>query len=143
MIPRNTTIPAKKSNVYTTATDNQPAVTVHVTQGEREFARDNKSLGQFNLEGIPEMKRGQPQIEVTFDIDANGILNVSAKEKSTGKEQTVKIEGATGISDEEIAAAKADAEKFAEEDKKKRERVEARNRLEALIYSLESVVEEQ
>ncbi len=143
MIARNTTIPAKKSNTYTTAADNQAAVTIHVTQGEREFARDNKSLGQFNLEGIPAMRRGQPQIEVTFDIDANGILQVSAKEKSTGKEQTVKIQGATGISDEEIAAAKADAEKFAEEDKKKRELVEARNRLESLAYGLQSMIDEQ
>jgi molecular chaperone DnaK len=92
MIARNTTIPAKKSNTYTTAADNQAAVTVHVVQGERQFARDNKSLGQFNLEGIPQMRRGQPQIEVTFDIDANGIMNVSAKEKSTGKEQNVTIQ---------------------------------------------------
>ena len=92
MIPRNTTIPAKKSNIYTTATENQNAVTVHVTQGERQFARDNKSLGMFNLEGIPPMRRGQPQIEVTFDIDANGILKVHAQEKSTGKSQEVTIQ---------------------------------------------------
>ncbi len=127
MIPRNTTIPAKKSNIYTTASDNQTAVTVHVTQGERQFARDNKSLGMFNLEGIPPMRRGQPQIEVTFDIDANGILNVTAQEKSTGKQQSVQIQGSTNISDEEIAQAKADAEKFAEEDKKRKEVIEAKN----------------
>lgn len=143
MIERNTTIPTKKANTYTTASDNQPAVTIHVTQWERQFSKDNKSLGQFNLEWIPPMKRGQAQIEVTFDIDANGILQVSAKEKSTGKEQTVKIEGATWISDEEITAAKAEAEKFAEDDKKKREVVETRNRLEAMIYSMEATMEEQ
>lgn len=92
MIPRNTTIPTKKSNIYTTASDNQPAVTIHITQGERQFAKDNKSLGMFNLEGIPPMRRGQAQIEVTFDIDANGILHVTAKEKSSGKEQKVTIQ---------------------------------------------------
>lgn len=139
MIPRNTTIPTKKSNTYTTATDNQPAVTIHVTQGERQFAKDNKSLGMFNLDGIPPMRRGQAQIEVTFDIDANGILHVAAKEKTTGKEQKVTIQGATGISDEEIKAAQADAEKFAEEDKKRREVVESKNKLEALIYQMETM----
>ncbi len=140
MIPRNTTIPAKKSNVYTTAADGQSAVTIHVVQWERSMARDNKSLGQFNLEGIPSnMRRGEPQIEVTFDIDANGILNVHAMEKSTGKEQKVTIQWATWISDEEIAAAKADADKFAEEDKKKSEIIEAKNRLEAVIYQLENM----
>lgn len=142
MIPRNTTIPAKKSNIYTTASDNQTAVTVHVTQGERQFARDNKSLGMFNLEGIPPMRRGQPQIEVTFDIDANGILNVTAQEKSTGKQQSVQIQGSTNISDEEIAQAKADAEKFAEEDKKRKEVVEAKNGLEALVYAIEGLGQE-
>ena len=142
MIPRNTTIPAKKSNTYTTAADNQPAVTVHITQGEREFAKDNKHLGEFHLEGIPQMRRGQPQIEVTFDIDANGILNVSAKESTTGKEQKVTITGATNLSDAEIASAKEDAEKFAEEDRKKREIVEARNRLESLVYQMEATKDE-
>lgn len=142
MIPRNTTIPAKKSNIYTTASDNQTAVTVHVTQGERQFARDNKSLGMFNLEGIPPMRRGQPQIEVTFDIDANGILNVTAQEKSTGKQQSVQIQGSTNISDEEIAQAKADAEKFAEEDKKRKEVIEAKNGLESLIYAIEGLGQE-
>lgn len=143
MIPRNTTIPAKKSNIFTTAADNQNAVTVHVTQGERQFSRDNKSLGMFNLEGIPAMRRGQPQIEVTFDIDANGILHVTAQEKSTGKSQEVKIQGSTNISDEEIAAAKADGEKFAEEDRKRREIVESKNRLEALVYQIETMMAEQ
>ncbi len=143
MIPRNTTIPAKKENVFTTAADNQTAVTVHVTQGERQFARDNKDLWMFNLEGIPMMRRGQPQIEVTFDIDANGILNVTAKEKSTGKEISHKIEWSTNISDEDITKAKAEAEKFAEEDRKRREIVESKNRLEALIYQMEQMLSEK
>lgn len=143
MIPRNTTIPAKKENVFTTAADNQTAVTVHVTQGERQFARDNKDLWMFNLEGIPMMRRGQPQIEVTFDIDANGILNVTAKEKSTGKEISHKIEWSTNISDEDITKAKAEAEKFSEEDRKRREIVESKNRLEALIYQMEQMLSEK
>lgn len=143
MIPRNTTIPAKKENIFTTAADNQTAVTVHVTQGERQFARDNKDLGMFNLEGIPMMRRGQPQIEVSFDIDANGILNVTAKEKSTGKEINHKIEWSTNISDDDITKAKAEAEKFAEEDRKRREVVESKNRLEALIYQMETMMAEQ
>jgi molecular chaperone DnaK len=143
MIPRNTTIPAKKENIFTTAADNQTAVTVHVTQGERQFARDNKDLWMFNLEGIPMMRRGQPQIEVTFDIDANGILNVTAKEKSTGKEISHKIEWSTNISDEDITKAKAEAEKFSEEDRKRREIVESKNRLEALIYQMEQMLSEK
>ena len=143
MIPRNTTIPAKKSNIYTTASDNQNAVTVHVTQWERQFSRDNKSLGMFNLEGIPPMRRGQPQIEVTFDIDANGILKVTAQEKSTGKSQEVTIQGSTNISDEDIAQAKADAEKFAEEDRKRKEVVESKNKLESLVYQIENLMNEQ
>ena len=143
MIPRNTTIPAKKSNIFTTAADNQNAVTVNVTQWERQFSRDNKSLGMFNLEWIPAMRRGQPQIEVTFDIDANGILHVTAQEKSTGKSQEVKIQWSTNISDEEITKAKADWEKFAEEDRKRREVVESKNRLEALIYQIETMMAEQ
>ena len=143
MIPRNTTIPAKKSNIYTTASDNHNAVTVHVTQGERQFSRDNKSLGMFNLEGIPPMRRGQPQIEVTFDIDANGILKVTAQEKSTGKSQEVTIQGSTNISDEDIAQAKADAEKFAEEDRKRKEVVESKNKLESLVYQIENLMNEQ
>ena len=143
MIARNTTIPAKKENTFTTAADNQTAVTVHVTQWERQFSRDNKDLWVFNLEGIPMMRRGQPQIEVTFDIDANGILNVTAKEKSTGKEQSVKIQWSTNISDEDITKAKAEAENFAEEDRKRRELVETKNRLEALVYQMESMMSEQ
>lgn len=142
LIPRNTTIPAKKSNIYTTAVDNQPAVTVHITQGERQFAKDNKSLGMFNLEGIPPMRRGTAQIEVTFDIDANGILEVKAVEKSTWKEQKVTIQGSTNLSDEEIAKAKADAEKFMEEDKKKKEVVEKKNRIEAYIFEVENKIKE-
>jgi len=140
MIARNTTIPAKKSNIYTTAQDGQSAVTIHVVQGERSMARDNKSLWQFNLEGIPShMKRWQAQIEVVFDINANGIMHVSAKEKSTGKEQKVTIQGATGLSDDEIVKAKENAEKFADDDKKKREIIESKNRLEAVIYQLENM----
>lgn len=143
MIPRNTTIPAKKSNIYTTAADNQAAVTIHVTQWERQFARDNKSLGMFNLEWIPMMRRGQPQIEVTFDIDANWILKVTAQEKSTWKKQDVTIQWATNLSDDEITKAKAEAEKFAEEDRKKREIVESKNTLEWLLYQIENMMAEQ
>lgn len=142
MIPKNTTIPAKKSNIYTTAADNQTAVTVHVTQWERQFSRDNKSLWMFNLEWIPPMRRGMPQIEVTFDIDANGILNVTAQEKSTWKQQSVVIQGSTNISDEEIEKAKAEAEKFAEEDKKRKEVIEAKNWLESMCYAIEWLVQE-
>jgi molecular chaperone DnaK len=134
MIPRNTTIPAKKQNTFTTAADNQNAVTVHVTQGERQFSRDNKSLGTFNLEGIPAMRRGQPQIEVTFDIDANGILHVTAQEKSTGKTRS-KNPMINKYLWWRNYKAKADWEKFAEEDRKRREIVESKNRLEALIYT--------
>ena len=143
MIARNTTIPAKKENTFTTAADNQTAVTIHVTQGERQFSRDNKSLGMFNLEGIPMLRRGQPQIEVIYDIDANGILHVTATEKSTGKKLEQKIQGATNLSDEEITKAKAEGENFAEEDRKRREIVESKNRLEALVYQMESMMAEQ
>lgn len=143
MIPRNTTIPAKKSNIYTTAADNQAAVTINVTQWERQFARDNKSLGTFNLEWIPMMRRWQPQIEVTFDIDANWILKVTAQEKSTGKKQDVTIQWATNLSDDEITKAKAEAEKFAEEDQKRREIVESKNTLEWLLYQIENMMSEQ
>lgn len=136
VIPRNTTIPAKKTKTYTTAVDNQPAVTIHVLQGERPMAADNKALWQFNLEWIPSMRRGEPQIEVTFDIDANGILNVSAKEKTTGKEQKVTIQWATWLSDDEIEKAQAEAAEFAEEDKKKRELVEVRNKVDAMGYQI-------
>ncbi len=142
VIPRNTTIPAKKNKTYTTAVDNQPAVTIHVLQWERPMAVDNKALWQFNLEGIPSMRRWEPQIEVTFDIDANGILNVSAKEKSTGKEQKVTIQWATGLSEEEIEKAQQEAQKFAEEDKKKKELIEVKNRLDAMIYQTEKFLTE-
>jgi molecular chaperone DnaK len=137
VIPRNTTIPTKKNKTYTTAADNQPWVQIMVLQWERPMAADNKVLWQFNLDGIPAMRRGEPQIEVTFDIDANGILNVSAKEKSTGKEQQVTIQWAINLSDEEIQKAQAEAEQFAEEDKKKKERVETQNRLDAMSYQIE------
>ncbi len=139
VIERNTTIPTKKTKTYTTAADNQPAVTIHVVQWERPMASDNKSLWQFNLEWIPPMRRGQAQIEVTFDLDANGILHVSAKEKSTWKEQSVKIQGATNMSDEEIEQMQKDAEKFAEEDKKRKEMVESKNKLEATVYQMEQM----
>ncbi len=142
LIPRNTTIPAKKSNIYTTASDNQNAVTVHVVQWERQFAKDNKSLGQFNLEWIPPMRRWQPQIEVTFDIDANWILKVSAEEKSTGKKQDVVIQWATNLSDDEIEKAKEEAEKFAEEDKKRKDLVESKNKLEQLTYQMQNIIDE-
>lgn len=142
VIPRNTTIPAKKEKIYSTAVDNQPAVTINVLQWERPMARDNKSLWQFNLEWIPPMRRGTAQIEVTFDIDANWILHVSAKEKSTGKSQNVKIQWATNISDEEIKRAQDDAERFAEEDKRQKELIEAKNKLESMAYQVETFIKE-
>jgi molecular chaperone DnaK len=142
MIARNTTIPVKKSNIYTTAVDNQPAVTIHVTQGERPMASDNKSLGMFNLEWIPPLRRGQAQIEVTFDIDASGILHVTALEKTTGKEQKITVAGATGLSDEDISKAQADAERFAEEDKRRLELAESKNKFDQVLYQLESMLEE-
>ena len=137
MIDRNTTIPTKKTQTYSTADDNQNAVTISVFQGEREMARDNKSLGQFNLEGIPPAPRGVPQIEVTFDIDANGIVNVSAKDKGTGKEQQIRIQASGGLSDDDIKRMVREAEQFAGEDQKRREMVEAKNGAEGLIHSVE------
>ena len=137
MIDRNTTIPTKKSQTYSTADDNQNAVTIRVFQGEREMAADNKLLGQFDLIGIPPAPRGVPQIEVTFDIDANGIVNVSAKDKGTGKEQQIKIQASGGLSDSDINQMVKDAEQFAEEDKKKRAAAEAKNNAESLIHSTE------
>jgi len=137
LIERNTTIPTKKSQVFSTAADNQPAVSIHVLQGERDMSQDNKTLGRFELVGIPPAPRGMPQIEVTFDIDANGIVNVSAKDHGTGKEQAIKITASTGLSDDEVEKMVNDAEKFADEDKKKRDSVEARNQAESLIYSTE------
>ncbi len=143
VIPRNTTIPVRKTKIYTTATDNQPAVTIHVVQGERPMAKDNKSLGQFNLTWIPPMPRGVPQIEVTFDMDANGILHVSAKEKSTWTEQKITIQWATNLSEEEIEKMQQEAEKFAEEDRKRKELIEAKNKLETLAYATEKILKEQ
>ncbi|MCA3255370.1 MAG: molecular chaperone DnaK [Alphaproteobacteria bacterium] len=137
MIDRNTTIPTKKSQVYSTAEDNQQAVTIRVFQGEREMAADNKLLGQFDLVGIPAAPRGVPQIEVTFDIDANGIVNVSAKDKGTGKEQQIRIQASGGLSDADIEKMVKDAESFAAEDKKRRAAVEARNGADSLIHSTE------
>ncbi|APZ99398.1 molecular chaperone DnaK [Sphingopyxis sp. QXT-31] len=142
MIDRNTTIPTKKSQVYSTADDNQSAVTIRVFQGEREMAADNKALGQFDLVGIPPAPRGVPQIEVTFDIDANGIVSVHAKDKGTGKEQQIKIQASGGLSDADIDQMVKDAEQFAEEDKKRREAAEAKNNAESLIHSTESQLRE-
>jgi len=142
MIDRNTTIPTKKSQVYSTAEDNQQAVTIRVFQGEREMAQDNKLLGQFDLVGIPPARRGVPQIEVTFDIDANGIVNVSAKDKGTGKEQQIRIQASGGLSDSDIDAMVRDAEKFAEEDKKRREAAEARNQADSLVHATEQQIAE-
>ncbi len=142
LIDRNTTIPTKKSQVFSTAEDSQGAVTIRVFQGEREMAADNKILGQFDLVGIPPAPRGVPQIEVTFDIDANGIVNVSAKDKGTGKEQQIRIQASGGLSDSEIEKMVEDAESHAEEDKKRRELVEARNQAEALVHSTEKALSE-
>ncbi len=142
LIDRNTTIPTKKSQVFSTAEDSQGAVTIRVFQGEREMAADNKLLGQFDLVGIPPAPRGVPQIEVTFDIDANGIVNVSAKDKGTGKEQQIRIQASGGLSDSEIEKMVKDAESHAEEDKKRRELVEAKNQAEALVHSTEKALSE-
>jgi molecular chaperone DnaK len=137
MIDRNTTIPTKKSQVFSTADDNQSAVTIRVFQGEREMAADNKILGQFDLVGIPPAPRGVPQIEVTFDIDANGIVNVHAKDKGTGKEQQIRIQASGGLSDADIEQMVRDAEQFAEEDKKRRAGAEAKNNAESLVHTTE------
>jgi molecular chaperone DnaK len=142
LIEKNTTIPTKKSQIFSTAADNQPAVSIHVLQGEREMAAYNKTLGRFELVGIPPAPRGIPQIEVTFDIDANGIVNVSAKDLGTGKEQSIKITASSGLSEEEIEGLVKDAELHAEEDKKKRELVDARNAADSLIYATERSIKE-
>ena len=142
LIDRNTTIPTKKSQVFSTADDNQSAVTIAVYQGEREMAQDNKHLGQFNLEGIPPAPRGVPQIEVTFDIDANGLVNVSAADKATGKEQNIRIEASGGLSDDDIEQMVKDAEANASADKERREKVEARNNAEGLIHATEKSISE-
>ncbi len=142
MIERNTTIPTKRSETFSTASDNQPAVEIHVLQGEREFARDNMTLGRFFLEGIPPAPRGMPQIEVAFDIDANGIVSVSAKDLGTGKEQSIRIESATSLSEDEIQQKIADAEKFAEEDSSRKGKVEIRNSADSIIYQTRRTLKE-
>ena len=142
IIERNTTIPTSKSQVFSTAADNQPSVDINIVQGERQMAADNKSIGRFMLDGIAPAPRGIPQIEVTFDIDANGILNVSAKDKGTGKEQKITITGSTGLSDDEIEKMAKDAEKYAEEDRKKKESIEAKNNADSLIYQGEKLIKD-
>jgi molecular chaperone DnaK len=142
LIDRNTTIPTKKSQVFSTAEDGQTAVTIRVFQGEREMAADNKILGQFDLIGLPAAPRGVPQIEVTFDIDANGIVNVSAKDKGTGKEQQIRIQASGGLSEGDIQKMVKDAETHAEEDKKRKAQVEAKNHAESLVHSTEKTLAE-
>ena len=143
MIERNTTIPTKSSQVFSTAADNQSSVEIHVLQGEREFARDNKTLGIFHLDGILPARRGVPQIEVTFDIDANGIVNVSAKDLGTNKEQSISITSSTNMSKEDIEKAVQDAEKFAEEDKKRKEAVDTRNAADQMVYQVEKILTDE
>jgi molecular chaperone DnaK len=143
LIERNTTIPTKKGQVFSTASDRQPSVEIHVLQGEREFARDNRTLGRFHLDGIPPAPRGVPQIEVTFDIDANGILHVSAKDQGTGKEQKIRIESSSGLSKEEVERMRGEAEAHAAEDQRRRGVVEKRNAADALVYSVEKLLKEQ
>jgi molecular chaperone DnaK len=142
LIPRNTTIPTRKSETFSTAADNQTSVEVHVTQGERPMAKDNKTLGKFQLTGIPPAPRGVPQIEVTFDIDANGILNVAAKDKATNAERTIRIEASGGLTDADIKRAVEDAEKHSDEDKARKESIEARNQLDTLVYGTQKLVKE-
>ncbi len=143
VIERNTTIPTKKSQIFSTAADNQPSVEIHVLQGEREFARDNKTLGVFSLDGIMPARRGVPQIEVTFDIDANGIVHVSAKDLGTGKEQSISITASTNMSKEDIEKAVQEAEKFAQEDKARREEVDTRNEADQMVYQCEKILSEE
>ncbi|MCA9364518.1 MAG: molecular chaperone DnaK [Candidatus Moranbacteria bacterium] len=142
LIEKNTTVPASKSQVFSTAADNQPSVEIHVLQGEREMAADNKTLGRFILDGIPPAPRGVPQVEVTFDIDANGILSVKAKDKASGKEQTIRIEASTGLSKEEVEKMKKDAELHSDEDKKKKELVEVRNMADTLVFTTEKAIKD-
>ncbi len=142
LISRNTTIPTSKSDIFSTAADNQTQVEIHILQGERPMAKDNKSLGRFILDGIPPAPRGVPQIEVTFDIDASGILTVTAKDKATGKSQAIKITGSTGLKKEEIERMKEEAEKHAEEDRREKEKIEARNKADNMIYVAEKSLKE-
>ena len=142
LIEANTTIPSKKSQVFSTAQDNQPSVEIHVLQGERPMAQDNKTIGRFHLDGIPPAKRGQPQIEVTFDIDANGIIKVSATDKATGKSQDIRIEASSGLTEEEIEKMKQEAEANAEADKKAKEKVDKLNEADAMIFQTESQLKE-
>lgn len=142
LIERNTTIPTKKSQIFSTAADNQTAVDIHVVQGERQFARDNKSLGQFRLDGIPPARRGVPQIEVTFDIDANGIVNVSAKDLGTGKEQHITITSGSNMSDADIEKAVKEAAEFEAQDKKRKEAIDTRNDADAMVFQTEKALEE-
>ncbi|MBO0790741.1 MAG: Hsp70 family protein, partial [Ktedonobacteraceae bacterium] len=142
LIERNSTIPTRKSEVFTTATDNQPAVEIHVLQGEREMARDNKSLGNFHLEGIAPAPRGVPQVEVTFDIDANGILNVAARDKATGREQQITITASSGLSKDEVDRMVHEAERYAQEDRQRKEEIEQRNRADGVAYQAEKTLHE-
>jgi molecular chaperone DnaK len=137
LIPRNTTIPTKKSETFSTAEDNQTTVEIHVLQGERQMAMDNRTIGKFQLTGLPPAPRGMPQVEVTFDIDANGILHVSAKDRATGKEQKIRIEASSGLGDKDIEKMVKDAEAHATEDRRRREEIERRNRLDTLVYEVE------
>ena len=137
LIEKNTTIPTSRSQIFSTAADNQTSVEINIVQGERSMAKDNKSLGRFMLDGVPPSPRGMPQVEVTFDVDANGILNVKAKEKTSGKEQSIRIEARSGLSKEDIEKMTKDAEAHSDEDKKKREEVDVKNTAEQMVYTAE------